>query len=362
MKRPNMRLRILLYILFLIFANATIAQVDVTMKMDTNHILIGEQVRLKLKVAAGINDVVVMPEYPDSQLVEGVEVIRHFTEDINEIDEGKRRQLTEVYVITSFDSAHYKLPAMEVVVAGTSHKSKNTLSLDVFSPAVDTLHLDKFYGMADNVKVVFDWLDLRLPFILWLLGLLLLIIACYVGIQIKSNHRIIPKLKLKFEGPPHKQAFRQIEKLRQKKPATPDDAHVYYTELTDILRLYIERRYGCKATAMTTSEILVQLQPYNNVSLIDKLRKLLESIDLVKYAGISNAIEDSNKVLASAIEYVDATKETEADRKKASKAKEEPHVKRSRRRRNLLIFLNWLIALLGISLLVWATIIMYNYM
>lgn len=359
-----MRLHTLFIIIYLfgqLFAAEASAQVDISMKMDTNQILIGEQVRLHLNVSAGINDVVVMPEYPDSQLVKGIEVLRHYTETICEIDNGKRRQLVETYVITSFDSAHYTIPPMEVVVAGTTHKSKNSLPFNVFCPVVDTLHLDKFYGPTDNIRVIFNWDDLRLPFLLWLLSLILFIASCYIGIQIKNNHRIIPKLKFRPEGPPHKLAFRQIEKLRQKKTETPDEAHTYYTELTDILRLYIERRYEYKATAMTSAEIITKLQQYNDTKLIDKLRNLLESVDLVKYAGLSTAIDDINHALATAIEYVDATKETEGDRRRATKPKEEPLVKRSRLRRNILLLINWLIALAAIALFACTTIIISNY-
>ena len=62
------------------------AQVNVTLKMDTNQIFIGEQVQLKLKVSAGSDDVVIVPDFPDSVLVEGVEVLGHHRESSATLD------------------------------------------------------------------------------------------------------------------------------------------------------------------------------------------------------------------------------------------------------------------------------------
>ena len=48
-------------LLSLLITTMVMGQVNVTMKMDTNQIFIGEQVLLKLKVSAGSNDIVIVP-------------------------------------------------------------------------------------------------------------------------------------------------------------------------------------------------------------------------------------------------------------------------------------------------------------
>ena len=225
---------------------------------------------------------------------------------------------------------------------------------------VDTTKVDKFFGPKENAEVYYDWSDLRRPFLLWLLGVLLLIAAAYMAVQIKNNHRILPKLKLHLEGPPHKCAMRQIAKLQTNRPEAPEEAHRYYADLTDIVRTYIARRYGFKATAMTSAQIIERLRDANESKLLAELQEMFEAADLVKYAGLNTAIDENDRNLVIAIEYVNATKETEADKKRAPKLKEEPKVKRSRRQRYLLIATNVAVALAGLTLFVWSVVTMYN--
>ena len=336
------------------------AQVNVMVKMDTNQIFIGEQVLLKLKVSAGANDVVIVPEFPDSVLVEGVEVLSHYRESNASLDAGRRQSIVEAYRITSFDSALYYIPPMEVQVGDSVYKSKGGMALKVVSPDVDTTKLEKFFGPKENAEVYYDWSDLKRPFMLWMLGVLLLIAAAYMAVQIKNNHRILPKLKLHLEGPPHKWAMRQIARLQGNRPEEASDAHRYYADLTDIVRTYIARRYGFKATAMTSAQIIERLQGANDPKLLAELQEMFEAADFVKYAGLNTAIDENDRNLLIAIEYVNATKEAESEKARKPKLKEEPKVKRSRRQRNLLIAANVAVALAGVFFFVWAVVIMYN--
>ena len=328
-------------LLSLLITTMVMGQVNVTMKMDTNQIFIGEQVLLKLKVSAGSNDIVIVPQYPDSVLVEGVEVLSHYRESTASLDAGRRQTIVEAYRITSFDSALYYIPPMEVQVGDSVYKSKSGMALKVVSPEVDTTKVDKFFGPKENAEVYYDWSDLRRPFLLWLLGVLLLLVAAYMAVQIKNNHRILPKLQVN-------------------RPEAPEEAHRYYADLTDIVRTYIARRYGFKATAMTSAQIIERLQGANDTKLLAELQEMFEAADLVKYAGLNTAIDENDRNLLIAIEYVNATKETEADKKRAPKPKEEPKVKRSRRQRALLVATNVVVAAAGVALFVWAVVIMYN--
>lgn len=336
------------------------AQVNAVLKMDTNQIFIGEQVLLKLKVSAGIDDVIIVPDFPDSVLVDGVEVLSHYRESMESIDAGKRQTIVEAYRITSFDSALYYIPPMEVQVGDSIYKTKGSMALKVISPDVDTTKLDKFFGPKENADIYYDWHDLRRPFLLWLLGVIMLLLAAYMAVQIKNNHRILPKLKLHFDGPPHKWAMRQIAKLQANRPELSSDAHRYYANLTDIVRTYIARRYGFKATAMTSAQIVERLKEANDPKLLAELQEMFETADLVKYAGLSADIDDNDRNLLIAIGYVNATKESDIDSKRKAKPKQEPKVKRSRREHALLIAANIIVAMAGIGLFVWSAVIMYN--
>lgn len=358
-KMKRLRIFAILSLLWLTMLGNAADNVVVNVRMDTTRILIGEQVLMKVRVSADINDVIVMPNYPDSILVEGVEVLSHYTEKNETLDQGRRQAITEAYRITSFDSAAYYIPPIEVRVGDSVYRSKKGIALEVISPQVDTTHIDKFFGPKDIAEVYYDWDDLRLPMILWALGVILLLLALYMGVQIKNNHRILPNIRLRLEGPPHKWAMRQINKLRSARPHNPDEAHRYYADLTDIVRSYIARRYGFKATAMTSAEIIQRLQGANDPRLLNELQEMFEAADLVKYAGLTQQVDEDDRTLMIALEYVNATKES-GEPKKPVTAKEDTTVKRSRMRRDVLLAANVLLALVGIGLVGWAAYIIYN--
>lgn len=355
------RLRIfaIFTLLLLCRANNAASQVVVNVSMDTTRILIGEQVLMKVRVSAAGNDLIVMPEFPDSVLVEGVEVLSHYTEKSGPIDQGRRQAITEAYRITSFDSAVYYIPPIEVRVGDSVYKSKRGIALEVISPQVDTTHIDKFFGPKDIASVYYDWDDLRMPMGLWAMGVVLLLLALYMAIQIKNNHRILPNIRLRLEGPPHKWAMRQIAKLRNTRPHNPDEAHRYYAGLTDIVRTYIARRYGFKATAMTSAQIIEHLKGANDPHLLQELQEMFEAADLVKYAGLNQQVDENDRNLLIAMEYVNATKDP-GDEKKQIKPKEAATVKRSRMRRDILLAANIVLALVGAGIVARAVWMVYN--
>lgn len=79
--------------------------------------------------------------------------------------------------------------------------------------------------------------------------------------------------------------------------------------VTEILRAYIERKFGLAAPEMTTEEFLTVLArrrhslPYD----ADRLRAFLESCDFIKYAALQPRREDAASMLATARAFVHAT-------------------------------------------------------
>ena len=59
---------------------------------------------------------------------------------------GARMVLTKPYAITSFDSALYRLPPVEVTVDGKTYRSATPLALKVNTVRVDTPHTDQSTG------------------------------------------------------------------------------------------------------------------------------------------------------------------------------------------------------------------------
>jgi len=133
------------------------AQVSVEAAIDSLEILIGEQAHISLQVSLDADQRAILPVYPDT-LVKGVEVLDVAKPDTQYLNDNRRLLIKEVYTITSFDSALYYLPPMEVQVEDEVYKS-NPLALKVISMPVDTLHPDQFFGTKDVMKPDFMWSD-----------------------------------------------------------------------------------------------------------------------------------------------------------------------------------------------------------
>lgn len=89
------------------------------------------------------------------------------------------------------------------------------------------------------------------------------------------------------------EAMRLLESGRHKK---------YYTLVVDVLRHYIEQRYGVQAMDRTTDEIVFDLQ--RSRIEIDALEPLLRDADLVKFAKYKPGAEKGSAALESARDIV----------------------------------------------------------
>ena len=107
---------------------------------------------------------------------------------------------------------------------------------------------------------------------------------------------------------PHQKAMKEIELIKADRMVQSENQKEYYTKLTDTLRKYIEERYGFKAMEMTSGEIIERLTASQDRAAIDELKELFVTADLVKFAKYSTLINENDKNLVSAIEFINSTK------------------------------------------------------
>jgi hypothetical protein len=101
--------------------------------------------------------------------------------------------------------------------------------------------------------------------------------------------------------PAHELALEAIDRLAAADLSRRGPWKVFYTELADILRHYLARRYGVDAPDLTTSETLRALR---EVGLDDEarsaLRRVLEEADAIKFARAEPTAEAPSRALADA--------------------------------------------------------------
>ena len=305
-----MKKRLLIVLTFITcFLLPAVAQVSVEASIDSLELLIGEQAHITLQVSLDSDKRLQLPVCPDT-LVRGVEVLDVAKPDTQYINDNKRMLIKEVYTITSFDSALYYLPPMEVKVEDDIYKS-NPLALKVMTMPVDTLHPEQFFGPKDVMKPNFmwsDWYGIIACVVLWIPAVFLLL---YFIKRFRDNQPIIRKVKVEPKLPPHMEAMQEIDRIRNEKVWQHGLQKEYYTQLTDTLRTYIERRFGFKALEMTTDQIIDRLESVHDAEAMIELRSLLQTADLVKFAKFIPMMNENDANLLNAINFINETREAE---------------------------------------------------
>lgn len=309
--REMRKIIFLITLLGLLTGRMAAQSVTVDAKIDSLQILIGEQTKITLEVSTDADKRAIFPVYTDT-IVKGVEIIDIAKPDTQYLNDRKRLLIKQEYTITSFDSALYYLPPMQVLVDNKPYLSK-ALALKVYSVPLDTL---RFYGPKPVMAAPFVWKDwygvmacgiLLIPF-----GFLLV----YLIMRIFDNKPIIRKVKVEPKLPPHQLALQEIERIKAEKVWQKGMQKEYYTELTDALRGYIKDRFGFNALEMTSSEIIAKLLEVNDKDAIADLRSLFETADLVKFAKHNPLMNENDANLINAIDFINETKVQEDDNAK----------------------------------------------
>lgn len=353
------RYLVLMLLLGLLFNRVVAQSVTVDASIDSLQILIGEQAKIKLEVSLDANKRAIFPAYKDT-IISGVELIEIAKPDTQLLNNGQRALITQEYTITSFDSALYYLPPMEVLVDNKPYYSK-ALALKVYSMPVDTLHPDQFFGPKTIMPAPFAWEDWYVSIACIILFIPLLLVLIYLIKRIMDNKPIIRKVKVEPKLPPHQQAMKEMERIKTEKIWQKGMSKEYYTELTDTIRIYIKERFGFNALEMTSSEIIDKLLEVKDKEAISELRSLFQTADLVKFAKHNPLMNENDANLISAIDFINETKEEEDPNAKPQPTEITVIEKRSLRAK---ILLGVGIAAISIAL-IWALIYvcseLYNY-
>lgn len=289
------------------FALQASAQVTVSASIDSLQLLIGEQAHVKIEVSCPADGQLVMPSYPNQMLMEGIEIVGEVQSDTQYINNNSHKVVTQRYTVTSFDTAFYYIPPIEVLVDSQAYAS-NSLALKVMTYDIDTTAVEAIFPIKDVVKRPITFVEL-LPMIgsIVLLVALCFVIPYLLG-RYHDNKPILRRVTIEPKQPPHRVALQEMERIRVDKSWQGDDPKQYYTELTDVLRGYMEERFGFNAKEMTSDEIIAHLSEQTDKEWIGELRELFNMSDLVKFAKYKPMINENDMNLINAIEFINKTK------------------------------------------------------
>ncbi|HUL43154.1 MAG TPA: hypothetical protein VLY03_02240 [Bacteroidota bacterium] len=278
--------------------------VSAVASVDSNHILIGDWLQLHLDVRHSKEFAVRFPLLPDS--LNGIQVVRRNSPVITQSGDSVSESAS--FIITAFDSGMHIIPPLPVEYSragDTSKKYVQTLPIvfTVAGIAVDTSKAIKDIKSPMSVGITFAEL---LPYLIGLIvvaGLVWLI--WYI---MKKRARGEPLIPEEPPRPSGEVALEELLALEGERMWQRGLVKEYYSRLTDIVRLYIERRFAVLAMESTSDEILAaeRIRGLEN-GVRDLLRDVLLRADLVKFAKFQPLPQENESSLASSRAFVEAT-------------------------------------------------------
>jgi hypothetical protein len=300
---------ILIWLLFLtcFYCRAGAQTVQVETKLDKASMPMGAQTVLHVSAHIPLKSTVSFPLLKDS--IGKIKIVKTSKPDstVNKNDPGNKT-ITHNYTITSFDTGIYVIPALEFHTNAGVLKT-NPVTLHIQAVLVDTTK--SFYDIKQPFVVSYtfwDWLKDHWVLVLSILAGILLIIAVIYYLKSRPEKMIIKKAAPALAADVI--AMNKLYELRDKKLWQQNQIKLYYIELTDILREYLEARYQVQAHEQTTGDILMALKgkaiPNENRN---SLRQLLTLADLVKFAKEKPSPAESEQSMEDAIHFISQTKE-----------------------------------------------------
>ncbi len=281
-------------------------QAVVSASLDSTVILIGEQTRLSLEAEQQPGEVVQFPLFSD-RIPGGLDIVEPLQVDTAEVADGLIR-VTHSYVVTAFEDSLLYIPPFAFAEDGDTLWSRS-LSLKVVQP----FELDMESNSITDIKPVyrprFNWLGL---FKIVLLVLAVAAVGAGVYVLVRKYVQKKPVFEpaaAEPERPAHEVALEALNRLKEEKPWQQGRLKEYYTQLTDTVRLYIDRTFGVNACEMTSNEILDGLRQIKKDSkeLYGKLADMLRTADLAKFAKWQPSPSECEQSLKDAFTFVEQT-------------------------------------------------------
>lgn len=310
MKRQIHYIGILILCLSFFFQPVRAQNIHVDAQLDTASILLGDQTILRLRARFPATDDIVFPVLTDT-LAGKIQVVHSSKPDTTfDKDDNAIKIITRDYTVTSFDTGYHAIPAFVFRTKNDSLKT-SLLRLQVIPVAVDTSK--SIYDIKQPLAVSYTWLDWLSDNWKWvMLGIfILLAIAGAIYYFRKRPEQQVSPIPEKPVIPAHQIALDKLNQLRDKQLWQQDQVKQYHSELSDVIREYLENRYQINALEQTTEEIFAALK-HKKITNDNRnvLRRMLTLADLVKFAKEKPEGIVNEQSMEKAVNFVMETKET----------------------------------------------------
>jgi hypothetical protein len=278
--------------------------VQASARVDSNNIRVGDWLKLHLEVKHPANIPVKWPLIADS--LQGIDVVSR--DSIVTQKSGDNLVESTTLTITSFDSGTAVVPPLPFqysVPGDTARKQAETSPIPIF---VHTVTVDT----SKEIKDIKPPLGLSITFaelLPYLAAIVVIGLAVWLFMYIRKKRQrgesIIPEAPRK---PAHEVALNELRSIESEHLWQRGMIKEYHTRLTDILRQYIEGRFGVMAMELTTDEIMASLSSSDlSKEMKNALKEILVRADFAKFAKFQPGPQENEQSMKSAFDFVEGT-------------------------------------------------------
>lgn len=303
--------KFILVVLVYLFAFGVVKSNDISaaLSSDTNSVLIGEPVKLTITVNKVNLNSLEFPIFADT--LNKLEILELYPVDTINLENGVKHLTKSIYV-TSFEAGSFDLePLILTYNSDLDGDLKiirtNPLLLDFQTVAVDTANSD-IMDIKPPIQIPFGIEDL-LPYLIMIFGAFVIyyILILVFGKRRKFTEKQTPKFDPRI--PADLEALEALQRLERENLWQIAKFKQYHSRLTDILRVYIHRRYHINALEMTSGELVDELKRYeSNQEIIKIINDILNIADLAKFAKYSPTDDENINAIKNGIQFINMTK------------------------------------------------------
>ena len=253
---------------------------EISNTVDTTNIRIGEQIIYKINIKT---DSLGTIRFPESKDFLPFEVINESKLDTNSLD--KKYIISKQFALTHFDSGVFYIPAPKIQFLNRE------VRLDSFRIKINSVVIDTtkqgLYGIKPIMKS-----KTQVDFLYWLyviLALSLITFFIYYRNQIFSFFKI-HKLEVEYFTP-YEKAIKELSEIKKLRYDSNIDVKNYYSNLTFVVRNFLNQKIINNALECTTKELIIRLnllkssKKYNlSNPTIKNIDNIFSRADLVKFA------------------------------------------------------------------------------
>lgn len=286
-----------------ISASAGAQQLSFSADIDTNKILIGDQFKLQLSAEVNEGTSFQWPIIPDT--ISGLDFV-----NISKIDtttEDGIWKLRQTLTLTSFDSGYVAIPPL-TLKAGNDEASSQALAVAVEFPQLD--EKQEYFDIKEPLEPPFNWR----PILIGAAVVIVLGAAIWFLLQWLKKRKNRVELTPEQILTPFEYAQLQISEIEKEQLWQAGKVKEYYSRLTDVMRLYMERQMHINAMESTADELIEKMQELRlHSGLQNKIDQLLHLSALVKYAKEKPGVAQNEEALKTIQEFLQQTKPAEKE-------------------------------------------------